>query len=70
MEARGRLHLPSGVSSEIFAKDIEGIVTTGTGVVNYTTPSGVSQDVIITGPSIPDSVMEMADQVTELRRGI
>ena len=29
-----------------------------------------SMDVIITGPSIPDSVMEMADQVTELRRGI
>ena len=28
-----------------------------------------SMDVIITGPSIPDSVMEMADQVTELRRG-
>jgi cob(I)alamin adenosyltransferase len=28
-----------------------------------------SMDVIITGPSIPDSVMDMADQVTELRRG-
>ena len=28
-----------------------------------------SMDVIITGPSIPSSVMEMADQVTELRRG-
>ena len=26
-------------------------------------------DVIITGPSIPPSVMAMADQVTELRRG-
>ena len=28
-----------------------------------------SMDVIITGPSIPSPVMEMADQVTELRRG-
>ena len=28
-----------------------------------------SMDVIITGPSIPSQVMEMADQVTELRRG-
>ncbi len=28
-----------------------------------------SMDVIITGPSIPGSVMDMADQVTELRRG-
>ncbi|MBD76583.1 MAG: TonB-dependent receptor [Citromicrobium sp.] len=39
------------LTGAIFAKDIEGIVTTGTGVVNYTTPSGVSQDVIITGPA-------------------
>ena len=28
-----------------------------------------SMDVIITGPAIPPSVMAMADQVTELRRG-
>ena len=28
-----------------------------------------SMDVIITGPAIPASVMSMADQVTELRRG-
>ena len=28
-----------------------------------------SMDVMVTGPSIPDSLMEMADQVTELRRG-
>ncbi|CAI8366016.1 MAG: Cob(I)yrinic acid a,c-diamide adenosyltransferase [Synechococcus sp. MIT S9220] len=28
-----------------------------------------SMDVIITGPSIPDSLMGLADQVTELRRG-
>ena len=28
-----------------------------------------SVDVIITGPSIPPSVMAMADQVTQLRRG-
>ena len=27
-------------------------------------------DVIITGPSIPPSVMAMADQVTQLRRGL
>ena len=29
-----------------------------------------SMDVIITGPSIPDSLMALADQVTELRRGL
>ena len=28
-----------------------------------------SMDVIITGPAIPANVVEMADQVTELRRG-
>ena len=28
-----------------------------------------SMDVIITGPSISDSLMALADQVTELRRG-
>ena len=28
-----------------------------------------SMDVIITGPAIPAGVVEMADQVTELRRG-
>ena len=28
-----------------------------------------SMDVIITGPAIPPSILEMADQVTELRRG-
>ena len=28
-----------------------------------------SMDVIITGPSIPESIMGLADQVTELRRG-
>ncbi|EAU72699.1 cob(I)yrinic acid a,c-diamide adenosyltransferase [Synechococcus sp. RS9916] len=28
-----------------------------------------SMDVIVTGPAIPDSLMDMADQVTELRRG-
>ena len=28
-----------------------------------------TMDVIITGPSIPASVMAMADQVTQLRRG-
>lgn len=28
-----------------------------------------SMDVIITGPSIPESLMGLADQVTELRRG-
>ena len=29
-----------------------------------------AMDVIITGPSIPSGVMAMADQVTELRRGL
>ena len=28
-----------------------------------------SMDVVITGPSIPDSILAMADQVTQLRRG-
>ena len=28
-----------------------------------------SMDVVITGPAIPASVMAMADQVTQLRRG-
>ena len=28
-----------------------------------------SMDVVITGPSIPDSIVAMADQVTQLRRG-
>ena len=28
-----------------------------------------SMDVIITGPAIPSCILEMADQVTELRRG-
>jgi cob(I)alamin adenosyltransferase len=27
-------------------------------------------DVILTGPSIPDALMAMADQVTQLRRGL
>ncbi|MGB3794774.1 MAG: TonB-dependent receptor [Alteraurantiacibacter sp.] len=34
-----------------FVKDISGIVSRGTGVVNYTSPTGVSQDVIINGPA-------------------
>jgi len=28
-----------------------------------------SMDVLITGPTVPAGVVEMADQVTELRRG-
>ncbi len=39
------------LTAAVFAKDISGIVTTGTGVVNYTAPSGTSEDVIITGPA-------------------
>ncbi|KWV94148.1 TonB-dependent receptor [Erythrobacter sp. AP23] len=39
------------LTAAVFVKDIEGIVTTGTGVVNYTTASGLSQDVIINGPA-------------------
>ena len=34
-----------------FVKDIDGIISRGTGVVNYTAPSGLSQDVIINGPA-------------------
>jgi TonB-dependent receptor len=34
-----------------FIKDIEGIVSTGTNIQTYTSPSGVTQDVIVTGPS-------------------
>lgn len=39
------------LTAAFFLKDIEGIVTGGTGVVNYTAPSGLSQDVIINGPA-------------------
>ena len=39
------------LTAALFLKDIEGIITTGTGIVNYTSPSGVSEDVIITGPA-------------------
>ncbi len=39
------------LTAAVFAKDIDGIVSRGTGVVNYTSPSGVSEDVIINGPA-------------------
>ncbi|MBI1403106.1 MAG: TonB-dependent receptor [Porphyrobacter sp.] len=39
------------ISLALFAKDIKGIVTSGTGLVNYTTPGGTSEDVIINGPA-------------------
>jgi len=39
------------LTGAFFMKDLEGIVTTGTGVVNFTAPSGVSQDVVVTGPA-------------------
>lgn len=39
------------LSAAFFVKDIKGIVTSGSGVVNYTAPSGNSEDVIINGPA-------------------
>ena len=39
------------ISLALFAKDITGIISNGTGLVNYTTASGTSQDVIISGPA-------------------
>ncbi|WP_379920906.1 TonB-dependent receptor [Erythrobacter sp. R86502] len=39
------------LSLALFAKDISGIISNGTGLVNYTTPGGTSQDVIISGPA-------------------
>ncbi len=39
------------LSVALFAKDIKGIVTNGSGLVNYTTDSGTSEDVIISGPA-------------------
>ena len=39
------------LSLALFAKDISGVITNGTGLVNYTTPGGTSQDVIISGPA-------------------
>jgi len=39
------------LTAAAFVKDIEGIVTIGTGVQTYTAPSGTSADVIITGPA-------------------
>jgi TonB-dependent receptor len=39
------------LSLALFAKDIKGRITNGTGLVNYTAPSGTSQDVIINGPA-------------------
>ena len=39
------------LSAAFFVKDIKGIVTSGSGIVNYTAPSGRSEDVIINGPA-------------------
>ncbi len=39
------------LTASLFLKDISGIVNTGQGIVNYTSPSGVSQDVLIEGPA-------------------
>ncbi len=39
------------LSAALFVKDIKGIVSSGTGLVNYTAPSGTSEDVIINGPA-------------------
>ena len=39
------------LTAAVFLKDIDGIVTTGTGLANYTSGSGLSQDVIINGPA-------------------
>ena len=39
------------LTASLFLKDITGIINTGIGQVNYTSPSGVSQDVLIEGPA-------------------
>lgn len=39
------------LSAAFFVKDIKGIVTNGTGLVNYTPPNGNSEEVIINGPA-------------------
>ena len=39
------------LTAALFMKDISGIVSSGTGLVNYSPPSGTSQDVIINGPA-------------------
>ncbi len=39
------------LTAAFFVKDIEGIVQNGRGLVNYTAPSGLSQDVVIRGPA-------------------
>lgn len=39
------------LSAAFFVKDIKGIVTSGSGIVNYTGASGTSADVVINGPA-------------------
>ena len=39
------------LTAAFFLKDIDGIVQNGFGLVNYTAPSGLSQDVVINGPA-------------------
>jgi TonB-dependent receptor len=39
------------LTAALFVKDIKGIVSSGSGLVNYTTPGGTSEDVIINGPA-------------------
>jgi TonB-dependent receptor len=39
------------LTAAFFVKDIKGIITSGTGLVNYTAPQAGSQDVIINGPA-------------------
>ena len=39
------------LTAAAFIKDISGIVSTGTSINTYTSPSGVTEDVLVTGPS-------------------
>ncbi|MDP2131768.1 MAG: TonB-dependent receptor [Erythrobacter sp.] len=39
------------LTAALFVKDIKGIVSSGSGLVNYTTLGGASEDVIINGPA-------------------
>ncbi|OZA94662.1 MAG: TonB-dependent receptor [Erythrobacter sp. 34-65-8] len=39
------------ITAAFFLKDIDGIIQNGTGLVNYESPSGISEDVIISGPA-------------------
>ena len=68
-----RLHLIQGDLDQLVLDEIGLAVAFGyldeADVIEALEQRPASMDVIITGPAIPAGVVEMADQVTELRRG-